>query len=329
MNRIFIRVLPALLILLTSATSASAGDLEKRLLDAIKNGDIATTRELISQGANVNALDDPYKTPLSLAADAGRLQIVALLIQKGADVNGIPSSRTTSPLYAAASGEPYRQAWYAAPEIVRLLIKSGANVNGLVGLEHYDTPLCAALTMGNNKVATILIVNGANVNSIDNIDRSTPLFFLLSVDESPGSGDVIRLLIQKGVDPNAKNSDGETPLVIAIRHSSIENIKALLENGADINAMVHGFTPLMYAVGTGNKPGRVAVTKLLLEKGADLNIKAQDTEAGIISATHNTALEWASKGCEDNPETCKNSEIVNLLVQAKMGISIPEATPPR
>lgn len=318
--------------LLTSAASASAGDLEKRLLDAVKKGDITTTRELISQGANVNALDDPYETPLSSAAHEGWPQIVALLIQKGAAVNGLSHSGIT-PLYAAASGES-PQAWRAAPEIIRLLINSGADVNGLAGTrnsltnEDCDSPLDAALAYGHNDRAMILVQNGANVKSLGTSKCRTPLLYLLDQDFS-GSGDVIRLLIQKGADPNAKNSDWETPLVIAIRNRSIENIKALLENGADINAMVHGFTPLMYAVGTGHKPGSVAVTKLLLEKGVDLNIRAEDTQAGTISATHNTALEWASKGCEDNPEACENSEIVNLLVQAKMGISIPEATPPQ
>ena len=81
---------------------------------------------------------------------------------------------------------------------------------------------------------------------------------------------VVKLLLEKGADTDAKDSGGRTPLLWATRQGHEAIITLLLENGADINARdSEGQTPLMWAVGNGLE----TTVELLLEKGADVDTK--------------------------------------------------------
>jgi ankyrin repeat protein len=72
-----------------------------------------------------------------------------------------------------------------------------------------------------------------------------------------------------------RNNKGETPLMRAYQE---ENIIALLNKGADINARDKaGYTPLIHAIVNRN-PEKV---KTLLNHGADINIKAQKGESAL------------------------------------------------
>jgi hypothetical protein len=88
---------------------------------------------------------------------------------------------------------------------------------------------------------------------------------------SDGHTDLVRELINQGVDVNSKNSSGFTALIIASQAGYIETIKALLAAGADVNARnIEGETALYYAA----LHGRYEVVKELISAGADVNLKA-------------------------------------------------------
>ena len=88
---------------------------------------------------------------------------------------------------------------------------------------------------------------------------------------------IVKLLIDKGADVNAKTDDGMTALIVAAENGQADVAKLLIDKGADINVKNPetdslnnlGFTPLMYAAFWG----RMDIVKLLLDKGADLNAK--------------------------------------------------------
>jgi ankyrin repeat protein len=101
---------------------------------------------------------------------------------------------------------------------------------------------------------------------------------------------------------NAKNENGCTILMIASYYGQKEVVKLLLENGVDVNARqyaedyANGRTALMLAARNGHKE----VVELLIEKGADVN--AGD-EYG------KTALELAyEKGHKEIAELIKSYE---------------------
>ncbi|HYM10292.1 MAG TPA: ankyrin repeat domain-containing protein [Bryobacterales bacterium] len=85
-----------------------------------------------------------------------------------------------------------------------------------------------------------------------------------------GDASSMRLLLEKGADPNARNDGGATALMWAA--DDAEKTRLLIERGADVNAKSEdGRTPLLIASGVF---GNTAVMKLLLEHGADVSTKA-------------------------------------------------------
>lgn len=90
-------------------------------------------------------------------------------------------------------------------------------------------------------------------------------------------------------------SYGNTPLCTTILKGDLETVKKFIEYGADVNESSNGMTPLMFAA----RYNKVAIVKLLLEKGANKGVK---DEKG------NTAVKYA--------ELSNSAEVVTLLKQA-------------
>src|SRR5262249_41009296 len=92
-------LVPLLVVLLTSCGSSN---LEKMLIEAAHYGEVDKMSLLIDRGANVNGVALDGWTPLSKAADAGELEGVKLLLARGANINQTTSGLT--PLFCAARG---------------------------------------------------------------------------------------------------------------------------------------------------------------------------------------------------------------------------------
>lgn len=76
----------------------------------------------------------------------------------------------------------------------------------------------------------------------------------------------VRYLLDQGIDPNIRNINTITPLILAAYNGKLEIAELLLDRGADVNASnIYGETPLLVAVAKGN----VDTVKLLLKRGAD------------------------------------------------------------
>jgi ankyrin repeat protein len=90
-----------------------------------------------------------------------------------------------------------------------------------------------------------------------------------------GNSDVVRKLIEYGAADmiNARDSGGSTPLLLASEGHNFKGgsvLRLLLERGADINVQNHfGRTPLHRA----SFRGALGVVRLLLEHGADVEAK--------------------------------------------------------
>ncbi|MFA6560696.1 MAG: ankyrin repeat domain-containing protein [Verrucomicrobiia bacterium] len=89
--------------------------------------------------------------------------------------------------------------------------------------------------------------------------------------DKEGCKAVIELLLAKGADINIKDARNETPLHVAVTHSSREVVELLLVHKADANAKDDcGHTPLHNAARKGNND----VVELLLACRADINAKS-------------------------------------------------------
>jgi hypothetical protein len=126
----------------------------------------AAVRLLLASGARVDCRDELGLTPLHLAAWRGRLELAALLLQKGATVNAVSKPGRITPLHCAA--------WAGHHQVVALLLQKGGrvdsrDVNGW-------TPLHGAAFEGHDRVVAVLLAKGARVNATDGRGR-TPLYW--------------------------------------------------------------------------------------------------------------------------------------------------------
>jgi ankyrin repeat protein/serine/threonine protein kinase len=197
------------------------GTKNKELLEASEKGDVEKVKELLKEGANINAKNKFGYTPLHVVADRGHIEIVKLLIEHGADVNAKDNIFGHTPLHKAA--------YNGHIEIVKLLIEHGADVNAkdiIIGV----TPLHYAAYKAHIEIVKLLIEHGADVNAKDTVGF-TPLHDAAGV----GYINVVKLLIEHGADVNAKTNYGWTPLHLAASECHIEVARLLLEHGADPN----------------------------------------------------------------------------------------------
>jgi len=94
--------------------------------DAATRGDLADVKRHLQRGADVNATDIAFHTPLHYAAREGHTEIVKLLINSGADMNVVV--RRTS--FTRHGFTPLHYAAYEGHlDVVKLLVEAGADVN--------------------------------------------------------------------------------------------------------------------------------------------------------------------------------------------------------
>ena len=111
-----------------------------------------------------------------------------------------------------------------------------------------------------------------------------------------GKTEEIKLLLENGADVNFSNNNKSSLLILASRNSNttsnIETVKLLLENGADVNLKnINGATPLTVASRNSNNGSNIETVKLLLENGADVNLKDKDDWTALMLASHGSNIE--------------------------------------
>jgi ankyrin repeat protein len=326
--------------LLDAGAGVEAANLdgESALMLAIKAGDLPIVQMLINAGANVNTVEKQHKqTPLMYAAAAEKNagDMVKLLLSRGADVKPRslsydwpshiaeeprvqyhPFGGLTALLYAARDG---------CYDCVEALIAKGADVNVPTTTEGV-TPLLIALDNDNNDIAKLLLDRGANPGVWDWYGR-TALYIAIDRKNGGSSGggirvpidpsrsarfssrDIIRILLDANVDPNAELrmhrptrggytgrfsepllDTGATPLLRAVMGNDMETVQALLAKGASPNINAMGVTPFLVAAGVGGGGGQrggggargggegFALLDLLITRGADVNVQVTGTK---------------------------------------------------
>ncbi len=156
--------------------------------------------------------------------------------------------------------------------MIELLIENGTDVD----TENYingNTALHIAARNGEFEIVKLLVEKCANVNKEDD-NLYTPLHEASTVDlfrDAYKKPKIVDYLIKNGAKVNAKSKHNETPISLAI-HISTEVVEILIDNGVDCNEMFEDRSLLHDAIGDGNIEG----VKLLLDKGANVNIQDED-----------------------------------------------------
>jgi ankyrin repeat protein len=208
--------------------------------------------------------------------DVSKLQA---MLAGGASANHKDPRGLTPLMYAAAVG---------SADAMKVLIEKGADVNAKNAFD--STALMWSVT-DIHKVR-MLLDRGADVNAVSKQGHTA----LLLAAMSDGSAPIVRLLIDKGADVKAVDNNKMNGLLAASFANDLESVYIFIDAGLDVNSKdIAGQTPLMNAAGRGN----LAMTKLLLSKGADVKVVSDDKNSmgvknGPIALGRFTALILAS-----------------------------------
>ncbi len=288
---------------------------------------------LVQRGATIDSIDNQGRTPLMRAAEAGNSKAIRYLLSLRASVT-LCDATGESALHACCKGEQ------GCAEIVPLLVNAGADINlrsaseiasqkklscrtplmyavrreditkalmefgpdlDLVDDEMRSALMHAVTSYDPDKKALIiktLLAGGASINLVDS-ERNTALHLVAKAFHS--TGEAVKVLLEFKADINAKNSLGETPLMIC---RSIKPLRYLLGCGADVDVVDDvGKTALIHHVEHYDSDTHLKV-KLLLD--AKCNPDIQDNEG-------KTALMYVARS---------DSAIKSLKILVEHGVNL-------
>lgn len=219
------------------------------------NGHVDVVKLLLSKGAEIESFSTNRRTPLQLACYHGHLPVVDVLLSEGAQVNKVGPHAATALHFACIRGDSL---------IVDLLLSKGANIDLCAIFQ--ITPLFIACHYGHAKVVDVLLSRGAPYNpepihdsrlTVSEKERMAELLF-----DQMGSG--TRVL------GNPYTPFQPTPLHRALEIGDVDLIEPFFTHGAiRVNDPIAetGDTLLHHACGYRNR----ALVISLLNKGANVN----------------------------------------------------------
>jgi ankyrin len=217
------------------------------LLTAVNNRNYKLAAFLLERGADANVANKGGWTPLYLAADnrnieggdypiplpdMDHMEIIRLLLAKGADVNARVKENTlqrtifTNQWFLEAGATPFVRASQSSDlELMKLLLANGADPKAVT--DHGDTALTAS----------------AGIGWVDGV----------VYERSPKDNiEAVRMLLDLGVDPNHANNDGRTALMGAAHKGRNEVVQMLVDRGARLDVRDKGSRD------TGNPASKIA-----------------------------------------------------------------------
>jgi ankyrin repeat protein len=276
------------------------------LVSAAREGDKETVIKLIKAGVNVNPKDSISGTALLWALKNKDKEMLSILLQAGADPKNPRYNQTFDSLSREGNKEIINMLLEKSVDPTSFLIGAcvrndkvfltrllelGADPNGPKG---GWTCLMQASDRSNVDTVKELLKWKADPNLASDIFKTTSLHLALGGRES-GVTEITKMLLEAGANPNVKDVDGVTPLILAANDSP-EVIEALIKAGADVNAADNaGWTTLMWTVSDKNK----ASISLLLEAGANPNLVRNNGKSALSMARESG-----------------DKDIINMLIKA-------------
>lgn len=254
------------------------------LIWSVINGSIELFDMLTKYGAGRGNEGPTYKRVLLFAAGKGQEDFVRMLLGKNMDFDIRDQDCGRSPISRAAE--------FGRENVVKFLLSQGADANskdvdGELESEKNEgkTPLTWATLEGHWSIVDLLLQHGAEpvlppVNPVALLDAARA-----------GKYEKVRRFLENAVSPDFRGERfGCSPLSEAAEFGHVDVVRLLLDWGVDPNSkdingegaeQNEGKTPLMRACMNGHNP----TARILLDRGADPNLQEKDGKA---------ALSWAA-----------------------------------
>lgn len=272
------------------------------LMYAARQGATEAARVLDAAGAKLDLTDPDGTTAIVLAIINGHYDTAALLADKGADPN-IADTAGMAALYAAVDmntlgevyGRPARKSTSKLTplDLMTVLLAHGANPNaplksvtlarahtpGEGTLGEGTTPLMRAARNGDAPAMQLLLDRGADPTMVQK-NHTTALMLAAGLGRGLGVFakeysteaemlEAVKVLLERHVDVNAANDQGQTALHFAAMASD-DVVRVLAANGAKLDAKDRqGRTPVDAALGVGGR-GRAGGPPIVRENTAAL-----------------------------------------------------------
>jgi ankyrin repeat protein len=235
------------------------------LMLAARSGSVETVRALLAAGAAVDARESARgTTALMQAADQGHADVIALLVEQGADVAAASAPVVRDGRTAALGKSDDPRAAVRRQVIAILCDQPTPDLGRLQDLSGEITE--------DEALADAAAASGANPC---NLQRDS-LGFVIAEGGRRNRG------------PREPDGGELTALIYAARTGSIEAARVLLDAGADVNQVTrYGWSPLLAATQNRN----YQLGKFLIEKGADVNLANKGGWTPLYLATDNRNLE--------------------------------------
>ncbi|MBN2346728.1 MAG: ankyrin repeat domain-containing protein [Candidatus Aminicenantes bacterium] len=219
------------------------------LFVAVSAGNLDMVRLLVENGAAVRVGDSHLRSPIHFANWAANREMIDLLLEKGAVVDTRAIGGATPLIHSSLSNNF---------EMSRHLIERGADVH--TQCNSLTTPLYFAVLNDNRDLYDLLLQAGAEVDVPDFLDR-TPL----TIAVRDGNAAFAESLIENGADPFRKDlRTGQSLLHTAAIEGHDDVIRILLQTGLNAGDQDRsGSTALDYAL----RYGHPSAARLLREKG--------------------------------------------------------------
>ncbi len=252
--------------------------------NAAKFGRLDVLQLLLARGADPSrrASNGPGHTPLHVAAEYNQLEAVRMLLDAGVSPNVLNNWQQTPLMQLAMTGERLPAEW----DVVATLIAAGADLNladnrGFTIAHQADEP-------GLEWLIEVLGQRGANLHAQTHEDQQRPFDRVMIMRVHS----IAHALAAAGADINlpASVGEGDTWLHRAVVQGDLERVKLLLEWHARTDLPSHdGFLPLQAAV----RLEQVESARALLDAGADASAVTAQVAAPLRLAVNLRHVELA------------------------------------
>jgi ankyrin repeat protein len=296
---------------------------ESPVADAAMKGDREGVRQLLRDGADVNAAQGDGMTALHWAAERGDAALAEMLVYAGANVEAETRIGHYTPLHIASR--------VGDADITRMLLEAGGSATTATSTTG-ATPLHLASASGNAEVVGLLMDHGADPNARESEWEQTPLIFAAARNR-PGA---IAVLMERGADPSLTSRVVDLDRMNELQRESSRRVGEVIKafrggddrelTSAELQAAVRagrdiylnppeeeedeepseqddfqalftppiqsmgGFTPLLHAV----RQGHVEATVALLDGGAAIDqASGSDGTSPLLMATINGQFDLA------------------------------------
>lgn len=210
------KIIRGLLLTATLAGAAApclrADERGDQLLAATRKGDLATVKRLLDEGVNVNSRTRYDSTPLFFACDRGNLEMVRLLIERGADLNVKDNFYNATALTWAMSKEHN--------EIVALLVEKGVDVTDALtdSVREGDRKLLQ-LILDKGKVSQAALDDALLVATVMKNEKNDGMAALLEARGAKAIHFEVEEAALKAYE--GKFSEGDTNLTFAVKEGKL------------------------------------------------------------------------------------------------------------